>query len=118
MNITAKTSANKGALKYQEGTLHENFGLKELLKDQPLQLPTDPGFRRNLTLAMQNSGVASTRVWEATTEMRKLTAEQGWRLHVQRDHVPFRKDCDYCVMMMGTGKQHRRTKRVWMLVGR
>ena len=40
-----------------------------------------------------------------------MTAEQSWRLHVQRDHVPFRKDCEYCVMMMGTGKQHRRTKQ-------
>ena len=40
-----------------------------------------------------------------------MSAEQGWKLHVQRDHVPYRKDCEYCVMMMGTGKQHRRTKQ-------
>ena len=40
-----------------------------------------------------------------------MTAEQGWRLHVERDHVPFRKDCEQCVMSLGTGRPHRRTKQ-------
>ena len=46
-----------------------------------------------------------------TRELRKLTKEQGWQLHLQRDHVPYRKDCEQCVMSLGTGRPHRRTKQ-------
>ena len=46
-----------------------------------------------------------------TPELRKLTKEQGWRLHILRDHVPFRRDCEQCVMMLGTGRPHRRVKQ-------
>ncbi|CAE7800726.1 GIP [Symbiodinium sp. CCMP2592] len=70
--------------------------------------------RRNVAEKLLESGVASTRVWahrEPGPDIRKMTAEQGWRLHVQRDHVPFRKDCEQCVMSLGTGRPHRRTKQ-------
>ena len=111
MKLTPNTAEDEGEPKFKESAIHENFGLNEIFKDQQPRLPAGPALRRTLARAMQDSGVATTKVWEAATEMRKLTAEQGWRLHVQRDHVPFRKDCEYCVMMMGTGKQHRRTKQ-------
>ncbi|CAE6930701.1 GIP [Symbiodinium sp. CCMP2592] len=100
-------------------TICDNINLKEFLQDGGDQ----PGpsamswssatarVRRSLMTALQMAGIASTAVWQPQEELRKLTAEQGWKLHVKRDHVPFKKDCEYCVMMMGSGKQHRRTKQ-------
>ena len=70
--------------------------------------------RRNVATKLMEAGVASTKAWsrlESSPDLRRMTAEQGWRLHVQRDHVPFRKDCEQCVMSLGTGRPHRRTKQ-------
>ncbi|OLP76435.1 hypothetical protein AK812_SmicGene43633 [Symbiodinium microadriaticum] len=113
LGVTTTTwkSEENDALRHKETTIGENLNLKELLKDDASAEPAALKFRRTLTIALQEAGVASTRTWETTAELQRMTAEQGWRLHVQRDHVPFRKDCEYCVMMMGTGKQHRRTKQ-------
>ena len=36
----------------------------------------------------------------------KLTPEQSWELHIKNDHVPFRRDCEQCVLASGTGKRH------------
>ena len=119
MTSTTVEVVDDGTGKEHLVTISENLGIKELLKDEALP-PTSAAtscktsstrLRRSLMMAMQTSGVASTMAWQPTGELRKLTAEQGWKLHVQRDHVPYRKDCEYCVMMMGTGKQHRRTKQ-------
>ncbi|CAE7208121.1 GIP [Symbiodinium sp. CCMP2592] len=100
-------------------TVSSNLGVGELMK--PGEEAATSSFatwgeamartRRSVATALRTSGVASTMVWEPQGELRKLSAEQGWKLHVQRDHVPFRKDCEYCVMMMGSGKQHRRTRQ-------
>ena len=100
-------------------TISENLGIKECLKGEMVSSTSttmpwktlSAKLRRSMMTGMQTSGIASTRAWHPTGELRKLTAEQGWKLHVQRDHVPYRRDCEYCVMMMGTGKQHRRTKQ-------
>ena len=70
--------------------------------------------RRSLARDLRETGVASTRAWhrkEISPDLRKLSAEQAWRLHVERDHVPFRKDCEQCVMSLGSGRPHRRTKQ-------
>ena len=70
--------------------------------------------RRSLARDLRETGVASTRAWhhkELSPDLRKLSAEQAWRLHVERDHVPFRKDCEQCVMSLGSGRPHRRTKQ-------
>ena len=70
--------------------------------------------RSNVATKLMEAGVASTKAWsqlEGSPDLRRMTAEQGWRLHVQRDHVPFRKDCEQCVMSLGTGRPHRRTKQ-------
>ena len=70
--------------------------------------------RRNVATKLMEAGVASTKAWsrlESSPDLRRMTAEQGWRLHVQRDHVPFRKDCEQCVMSLGTGRPQRRTKQ-------
>ena len=70
--------------------------------------------RRSLARDLKEIGVASTRAWhrkEISPDLRKLSAEQAWRLHVERDHVPFRKDCEQCVMSLGSGRPHRRTKQ-------
>ena len=70
--------------------------------------------RRSLARDLKETGLASTRAWhrqEISPDLRKLSAEQAWRLHVERDHVPFRKDCEQCVMSLGSGRPHRRTKQ-------
>ena len=70
--------------------------------------------RRSLARDLRETGVASTRAWhrkELSPDLRKLSAEQAWRLHVERDHVPFRKDCEQCVVSLGSGRPHRRTKQ-------
>ena len=92
-------------------TMAENLNMKALLGENGPSSLHEARVRRTLTTALQEKGVASTKTWESATELRRLSAEQGWRLHLRRDHVPYRKDCEYCVMMMGTGKQHRRTKQ-------
>ncbi|CAE7777630.1 GIP [Symbiodinium sp. KB8] len=113
LGVTTTTwkSQENDASQHKETTIGENLNLKELLKDDVSMEPAALKLRRTLTIALQEAGVASTRTWEPAAELQRMTAEQGWRLHVQRDHVPFRKDCEYCVMMMGTGKQRRRTKQ-------
>ncbi|CAE7838747.1 RE1 [Symbiodinium sp. CCMP2592] len=41
-----------------------------------------------------------------------LTAAQKeeWKAHVQRGHIPYRRDCKFCVEGSGLGLQHRRIK--------
>ncbi|OLP81882.1 putative transposon protein [Symbiodinium microadriaticum] len=73
-----------------------------------------PGLRRAIYDGLRSRGVgdgADVSERERVIEMKKLTKEQGWRLHVLRDHVPFRRDCEQCVMMLGTGRPHRRVKQ-------
>ncbi|CAE7671934.1 TY4B-J [Symbiodinium sp. CCMP2592] len=37
----------------------------------------------------------------------KLSDDASWRLHVARNHQPFRRDCAVCVRSSATGHQHR-----------
>ncbi|CAE7720332.1 TY1B-A [Symbiodinium necroappetens] len=39
----------------------------------------------------------------------KLNSEAAWRLHVARNHQPFRRDCSVCVRNSAAGHQHRST---------
>ena len=73
-----------------------------------------PGLRRAVYDGMRHRGLgdgAEIGGVTDTPELRKLTKEQGWKLHILRDHVPFRRDCEQCVMMMGTGRPRRRIKQ-------
>ena len=73
-----------------------------------------PGLRRAVYEGVRQRGLGDGAEKESggeTTELRKLTKEQGWKLHILRDHVPFRRDCEQCVMMLGTGRPHRRVKQ-------
>ena len=73
-----------------------------------------PGLRRAIVDGIRALGIGDGRDRGGpgdTCELRKLTKEQGWQLHLQRDHVPYRKDCEQCVMSLGTGRPHRRTKQ-------
>ena len=73
-----------------------------------------PGLRRAVYDGLRHKGLgdgADQADARETPELRKLTKEQGWKLHILRDHVPFRRDCEQCVMMMGTGRPHRRVKQ-------
>ena len=39
----------------------------------------------------------------------KLNSDAAWRLHVARNHQPFRRDCSVCVRNSAAGHQHRST---------
>ena len=43
------------------------------------------------------------------TRIYKLNSEAAWRLHVARNHQPFRRDCSVCVRNSAAGHQHRST---------
>eukprot|EP00439_Symbiodinium_sp_Y106_P083529 s1339_g23.t1 len=43
---------------------------------------------------------------EKAVRIGKMTAKE-WQLHVQRDHLPFRRDCRHCVQA-SSGRPHRR----------
>ena len=73
-----------------------------------------PGLRRAVYDGVRQRGLgdgAGSGGVNDTPELRRLTKEQGWKLHILRDHVPYRRDCEQCVMMMGTGRPHRRVKQ-------
>ena len=73
-----------------------------------------PGLRRAVYDGLRNGRIgdgAEIQSGGETPELRKLTKEQGWKLHILRDHVPFRRDCEQCVMMLGTGRPRRRVKQ-------
>ena len=80
----------------------ENVKMRNASEEKPWVMAV----RRNIATKLMETGVASTRAWaeqRVPPDIRKMTAEQGWRLHVERDHVPYRKDCEQCVMSLGTG---------------
>ena len=121
-----KASFDQGAFGYMckapitiASTLDFEF-FDEMREDENIQVrkqtekkPWVMAVRRTVATKLMETGVASTRAWagEASPDIRKMTAEQGWRLHVARDHVPYRRDCEQCVMSLGTGRPHRRTKQ-------
>ena len=39
-----------------------------------------------------------------------LAQREEWRSHIMRGHVPYRRDCKFCVEGSGLGVQHRRIK--------
>ena len=45
---------------------------------------------------------------ESAVRIGKMTPKE-WQLHVQRDHLPFRRDCKHCVQA-SSGRPHRRVK--------
>ena len=73
-----------------------------------------PGLRRAILDGIRSKGIGDGRDQsesDASMELKKLSKEQGWKLHIARDHIPFRRDCEQCVMTLGTGRPHRRTKQ-------
>ena len=40
----------------------------------------------------------------------KPAEREAWRAHIMRGHVPYRRDCQYCVEGSGLGVQHRKVK--------
>ncbi|CAE7495246.1 GIP, partial [Symbiodinium microadriaticum] len=48
---------------------------------------------------------ADTGAWRIA----KLSGDAAWRLHVARNHQPFRRDCSVCVRNSAAGHQHRAT---------
>ena len=90
----------------------------ELLREDGASAPREDrwtaGLRRAIVDGIRSKGLGDGKTKgdpEENPELRRLTKEQGWKLHIQRDHVPFRKDCEQCVMALGTGRPHRRTKQ-------
>ena len=88
--------------------------LREDLAPGPREDRWSPGLRRAIVDGIRAKGLGDGKDRGnpgKPMELRKLTKEQGWKLHIQRDHVPFRQDCEQCVMALGTGRPHRRTKQ-------
>ncbi|CAE7777053.1 GIP [Symbiodinium sp. CCMP2592] len=46
---------------------------------------------------------------DSYVRLAKLNSDAAWRLHVARNHQPFRRDCAVCVRNSATGHQHRST---------
>ena len=46
---------------------------------------------------------------ERHVRLARLNSDAAWRLHVARNHQPFRRDCAVCVRNSATGQQHRAT---------
>ena len=46
---------------------------------------------------------------ERHVRLAKLSSDAAWRLHVARNHQPFRRDCAVCVRNSAAGHQHRTT---------
>ena len=42
-------------------------------------------------------------------KLSRMSADAAWRLHVMRNHQPFRRDCAICVRNAATGRRHRST---------
>ena len=47
---------------------------------------------------------------EAEVNALKPAEVEAWRAHILRGHVPYRRDCRYCVEGSGLGVQHRKVK--------
>ncbi|OLP83551.1 Retrovirus-related Pol polyprotein from transposon TNT 1-94 [Symbiodinium microadriaticum] len=56
-----------------------------------------------LGVAVDNFGL------ESHVRLAKLSSDASWRLHVARNHQPFRRDCSVCVRNSAAGHQHRTT---------
>ena len=48
-------------------------------------------------------------VGDCVLRVAKLSSDAAWRLHVARNHQPFRRDCSVCVRNSAAGHQHRTT---------
>ncbi|CAE7859822.1 unnamed protein product, partial [Symbiodinium microadriaticum] len=46
---------------------------------------------------------------ERVARLAKMDTDTEWKLHVMRNHTPFRRDCSVCVRNAATGRQHRST---------
>ncbi|CAE7360569.1 GIP [Symbiodinium sp. CCMP2592] len=46
---------------------------------------------------------------ERHVRLAKMSSDAAWRLHVARNHQPFRRDCAVCVRNSAAGHQHRAT---------
>ena len=44
------------------------------------------------------------------TERRRQKELEVWRLHLENGHVPFRRDCQHCILGSAINMQHRRVK--------
>ena len=47
---------------------------------------------------------------EAEVNALKPDEREAWRAHIMRGHLPYRRDCQFCVEGAGLGVQHRRIK--------
>ena len=125
-----KTTLEQGGLGHPQKaptTLLQNVGLGYLEGEKDMRTDLErasegnslpgkwcPGLRRAIAAGIRECGIGDGRDRDCqgeSLELKRLTKEQSWKLHIARDHVPYRRDCEQCVMMLGTGRPHRRTKQ-------
>ncbi|CAE7332024.1 unnamed protein product, partial [Symbiodinium sp. KB8] len=76
----------------------DEMGLSDPMFDESKAIETACG----ITGALAAEGGGRLRV-------ARMSQDAAWRLHVMRNHQPFRRDCALCVRNAATGKQHRAT---------
>ena len=51
-----------------------------------------------------------TRAVQGQADKKRMKELEGWRLHLENGHVPFRRDCHHCILGSAVNMQHRRVK--------
>ena len=123
-----KRTFDQGALGHpcrKPTTVIENLGMADLegLRDErdtrisPFELASNVvaewamGLKRYIATGLKHCGeLCAPRNGGISPTLAKLSKEEGWKLHLERDHTPYRRDCAVCVSALGTGRPHRRTK--------
>ena len=93
-----------GAL--SEGDAYSSVWPMELIAHVAGALHSWTGLRNREGLLASLMRTASSSVGENVGDLAKFNVGE-WRLHVQRDHLPYRKDCRICIER-ASGKPHRR----------
>ncbi|CAE7659172.1 unnamed protein product [Symbiodinium necroappetens] len=70
---------------------------------------SDPMFREEESIEIVNGLTGAVYGAGGRIKLSRMSQDAAWRLHVTRNHQPFRRDCAPCVRNAATGKQHRAT---------
>ncbi|OLP83993.1 Retrovirus-related Pol polyprotein from transposon TNT 1-94 [Symbiodinium microadriaticum] len=73
-----------------------------------MNLP-DPMFQEEQAIEIVNGLTGIVYGAAGRVRLAKMSRDASWRLHIMRNHQPFRRDCALCVRNAATGRQHRAT---------
>ena len=81
-------------------------GASDSLDSSSSEAPDD-GAEESLVQENKATGDAGD---EAEVSALKSADREAWRAHIMRGHLPYRRDCQFCVEGAGLGVQHRKVK--------